>query len=464
MDRLETVFQQYIQTHSLVQANERILIACSGGVDSMVLLHLFHRFQDEFNIVIGAAHVDHMLRGEQSAADGALVQSFCAAHHIPFYDGAVAVPEKVKQSNGNVQQICREGRYAFFSTVLETEGYDVLATAHHGEDQLETLLMQLTKGRSLLGMPRERTFQQQRLIRPLLFAEKQALYHYAEEYQIPYREDPSNQSIEYMRNRFRHTIIPKLMEENASLVQSVGRIVQDAQEDEKLLQKMTKDWIQLHLQWTDEGYPMMEIERFKQMDTALQRRSIHLLLNYLYDQKHPVLYKSEMIDQLLFHIQQNEGTISIDLPDDFQFIREYHLFLFRKKTVTQLTGKSLPKGQKVFWGEHLWLYWDEIEQVQQEVLSEAIETTFFHIDNDALPLHVRTRREGDRMFLQGLDRRKKVSRIMIDEKVGRTVRARLPLVVTNQGRVIAIPTLRYGCPFTTVQTERCEYIFIVGRQ
>lgn len=464
MEHLEIEFQQYIQEHMLVQEHERILIACSGGVDSMVLLHLFQRLANKFSIDIGAVHVDHMLRGQQSAADGVLVGSYCASHHIPFYSGTVAVPEKLKASNGNVQQICREGRYDFFTEVMEAEGYDVLATAHHGEDQLETLLMQLTKGRSLLGMPKTRSFHHQRLIRPLLFVEKETLYRYADHHQVPFREDPSNQSTAYMRNRFRHSIIPKLIAENASLVRSTERIVESAQEDEKYLQKMAKSWLKSHLQWTTEGNPMMCIETFKQMDTALQRRSIPLLLNYLYDQKHPVFYKSEMIDQILDHIQQHEGNTSIDLPDNFQFIRAYDVFLFRPKKDLHLAEKLLPKGQRVRWGKDLWLYWDEIEHVQQEVLSEAEEITFFHIDETACPLTVRPRKDGDRMSIKGLDRKKKVSRIMIDEKVAQTMREQLPLIVTKQEEVLAIPTLRYGSQFITERANGREYIFIVGRQ
>lgn len=464
MENLEKSLLQYIQEHALMHANERLLVACSGGVDSMVLLHLLHQYEAQLQVTIGAAHVDHMLRGAQSAADGDLVRTFCKERHIPFYSGAVAVPEKLQQKNGNVQQICREGRYQYLAEVMDKEGYDVLVTAHHGEDQLETLLMQLTKGRSLLGMPIQRTFHKQRLVRPLLFADKTMLYRYAEWHYIPFREDPSNRTHDYMRNRFRHTIIPKLLDENESLVYAVAKVAQDAQEDERYLQKLTESWLQDHLQWTDDGYPMMCIESFRRMDSALQRRAIPLLLNYLYDQKHPVFYKSDMIDQILQHIQRNEGNVSIDLPDDFQFIREYHLFLFRKKNETQLAEKHLPKGQFVAWGEELWLYWDEIEQVQQEVLSEAKEITFFHIDENALPLSVRTRRDGDRMFIKGLNRKKKVSRMMIDEKVGRTVREQLPLIVTNDGEVIAIPTLRYGCHFTMEKTKNREYIFIVGRQ
>lgn len=464
MEKLEKALRNYIQEHSLVNAHERLLVACSGGVDSMTLLHLLHRAATHLQVTIGAAHIDHMLRGAQSVADGELVRTFCLQHNIPFYSGAVAVPKKVEETNGNVQQICREGRYQFLGEVMEAEDYDLLVTAHHGEDQLETLLMQLTKGRSLLGMPIQRDFQGKRLIRPLLFAEKEWLYQYADAYHIPFREDPSNQTDDYMRNRFRHTLIPKFLAENESVVHAVGKLTMNAQEDEKYLQKRAKETIEADLEQTDEGYPMMRIESFQRMDSALQRRAIPLLLNYLYDQKHPAFYKSEMIEQLLLHLQRDEGNVSIDLPDNFQFIREYHLFLFRKKHGAQLAKQNLPKGQFVNWGESLRLYWDEIEQVSPEVLSEAEEITFFHIDEKAFPLSVRTRQDGDRMSIKGLSHKKKVSRILIDEKVGRTVRERLPLITTESGEVIAIPTLRYGCHFTTEQTPNREYIFIVGRQ
>ena len=102
-------------------------------------------------IEVAAIHVDHKLRGKESAADGTFVARLCEVYGIPFFGGSVPVPAIIEKDGGNVQAVCREGRYAFFEEIMTKHGYDVLATAHHAEDQLETVLMQVTKGSQPFG-------------------------------------------------------------------------------------------------------------------------------------------------------------------------------------------------------------------------------------------------------------------------------------------------------------------------
>ena len=185
---------------------DRVLVACSGGVDSVTLLHYLATNKQYFQIEVAAVHVDHMLRGVESAADGVLVAELCAQLNVPFYGGHVPVPEIIEKRGGNVQAVCREGRYTYFSEVMVKHNYQILATAHHGEDQLESVLMQVTKGVTPSGMPIKREIEGGTLIRPFLPTVKELLYQYAVENNSPFHEDPSNESDAYMRNRFRQHI------------------------------------------------------------------------------------------------------------------------------------------------------------------------------------------------------------------------------------------------------------------
>ena len=454
---------QFIKTHALIPADCRILIACSGGVDSMALLHFFGRYREVFNVDIGAVHVDHMLRGEASMADGQLVQSFCEQLSIPFYGGKVPVPELLAQAGGNVQTICREGRYAFFDEIMKKYDYNTLATGHHAEDQLETVLMQITKGNSPLGMPIQRKFNEGRLIRPFLPTDKSALYTYAKEHSIPFREDPSNEEDAYMRNRFRHHIVPHIMKENAAVVKNIMPLTEALQEDESFLQQLTKEHVESHVSLLQNGYPSMRVKAFCDMPTALQRRAIPLLLNYLYEQENnAIFYKSDLIRQLLDHLQSNEGNTSIDLPGGFQFIRSYDRFSLEPKQVTQKKRMILPQGEKVWWGPHTWLYWEDIRRVENDVFMEAKEIAYFNLPKASFPLAIRQRETGDRILLKGMTNAKKVSRLFIDEKVSRALRDQLPVIVTSEDEVCAIPGLRYGSNFTKQKITESKYIFVVG--
>ena len=160
----KTIFR-FIEDGSLIALKSRVIVACSGGVDSVALLHFFAVNREKFGVDVAAVHVDHMLRGAESAADGELVRDLCSKLGVPFFGGHVPVPEIIENEGGNVQAICREGRYAFFSKTMFEQSYNVLVTAHHAEDQLETVLMQVTKGITPSGIPMKRNIDGGELVR-----------------------------------------------------------------------------------------------------------------------------------------------------------------------------------------------------------------------------------------------------------------------------------------------------------
>lgn len=465
MKEFDKTIIQFIQEQALFTPRSRILIACSGGVDSMVLLHFFTTYRQRFDVEIGAVHVDHMLRGEESVADGKLVKAFCDKWNVPFYGGRVPVPAIIEKEGGNVQAVCREGRYAFFTDVMQVHQYNILATAHHAEDQLETVLMQVTKGNQPLGMPVKRKIEDRLLIRPFLPTVKSALYAYAAEYDVVFNEDPSNASAAYMRNRYRQEVVPHILQENAVAAEKVVRMTTQLQEDETFFQGVVKEWIEENVTFTTEGFPSIEIGTFSRMPTALQRRAIPLLLGYLYPKQNTyVFYKSELVDQLLVHLNSNVGNVSIDLPLGFQLLREYDKFTFvsAKQREQQKTFCQLPEGVKVDWMKDTWLYWGLIEDVQSDLLRKAKEIMYFDMPEASLPFFVRTREEGDRLKLSGMSNAKRLSRLFIDEKVSQTLRNCLPVIVTQQGEICAVPGLRYGEAFSKNKLATSKYIFLKG--
>ena len=275
----------------------------------------------------------------------------------------------------------------------------ILATAHHAEDQLETVLMQVTKGLVPSGMPIKREVGEGMLIRPFLPAIKETLYRYVKENNLQFSEDPSNQSDAYMRNRFRRHVIPHMISENPKAPERVAAMVGKLQEDEAFLWAAAEEQLGKMIDFTEEGLPTINKQSFGSMPTALQRRMIKLLLDYLYNNdKVLVRYKYTLIEQLLHHLNSGDGNISIHLPLGYQFVREYDQLTFVKASESfkfksfSDDKKSYQKVKKWIGSINGWLYWAEIDEVQPDLLVQAKEIMYFDVSNESLPLSVRKQR------------------------------------------------------------------------
>ncbi|WP_203248983.1 tRNA lysidine(34) synthetase TilS [Sporosarcina beigongshangi] len=466
MDTFKQSIFQFIKEWALIEPGSRVLVACSGGVDSVALLHFMATHRDRMDIEVAAIHVDHMLRGEESAADGVFVEELCRGLGIPFFGGRVPVPELLEQEGGNVQAVCREGRYALFAEVMQQQGYTVLVTAHHAEDQLETVLMQVAKGRQPSGMPVKRDVDGGIVIRPFLSVVKAELYLYVEEHALQYREDPSNESDAYMRNRYRHHIVPFILRENAAAAKNVVKMTGWLQQDGELLEKLAMEQFERIVEFTAEGLPVVDSDAFSDMHLALQRRVITLLLKYLYDgESVPVEYNSVLISQLLHHIRSQDGTVSINLPRGFRFIRAYSKLMFaREVSLEEMSMERVfPQGSWTRWGHEVELYWNTVDDSNAELFIGAADIMYFDLPDAAFPLRIRQREDGDRILLPGMSHSKRLSRLFIDDKVELAERDRLPIIVTALGEVCAIPGLRYGVAFSRNRTKQSHYIVLTRK-
>ncbi|MBT1702197.1 tRNA lysidine(34) synthetase TilS [Chryseosolibacter indicus] len=205
-------FLNHIQHHNLCKTSDKILLAVSGGLDSMVMLHLFH--QQGFNIAV--AHCNFQLRGEESAGDQEFASQVCSALNIPLFTKVFDTAAIASEKKQSIQVVARELRYAFFQQVLKENNFFAIATAHHLNDVLETVLLNITRGTGidgLAGIP----VKTQNIIRPMLFASRDNLKAYAKKNNLLWREDSSNQKDDYQRNFIRHHVVPLLKKVNPAL-------------------------------------------------------------------------------------------------------------------------------------------------------------------------------------------------------------------------------------------------------
>lgn len=205
-------FKKFIAENNILKPDERILLAVSGGIDSMVMAHLFIQMGYETGIL----HCNFALRGKESDKDEELVRKFADNHNIPFFSIHFDTKVYAKENSLSVQMAARELRYSWFEEIRKDNGYNLIAVAHNLNDNIETLIINLTRGTGLAGLSGMRIVNN-RLIRPLLFASRKQITDYCNLNSIKYREDKSNADTKYIRNKIRHQIIPVLKEINPSI-------------------------------------------------------------------------------------------------------------------------------------------------------------------------------------------------------------------------------------------------------
>jgi tRNA(Ile)-lysidine synthase len=205
-------FIKYITNNQLIKRGDRILLAVSGGIDSMVMTHLFLQLDFE----LGIAHCNFSLRGVESDKDEEMIRKYAADNNIPFFFKLFETNAYAKKSGLSVQMAARELRYRWFEDIRKDSGFDSIAVAHNLNDNIETILINLTRGTGITGLTGMRAATN-RIIRPLLFATRNDIIEYCLQNQVSYREDKSNADTKYTRNKIRHHVIPILKEINPSI-------------------------------------------------------------------------------------------------------------------------------------------------------------------------------------------------------------------------------------------------------
>ena len=205
-------FNKYIAENKLLKPGQKILLAVSGGIDSMVMTHLFRHA----GVAIGIAHCNFSLRSDESDRDEEMVSKFALDNNIDFFTTRFDTKSYASENGLSVQMAARELRYKWFEKIRKEHGYDAIAVAHNLNDNIETLLINLIRGTGIAGLTGMKPAAN-RIIRPLLFATRSEIVSYCEKNRITFREDRSNADTKYLRNRIRHQVIPLLKEINPSI-------------------------------------------------------------------------------------------------------------------------------------------------------------------------------------------------------------------------------------------------------
>lgn len=235
--------KKFIVQNELLSKGDRILVGVSGGPDSLALLHFLVSLREEMGLDITACHVDHMFRGEQSFSEMKYVERICSEWEVPFIGERINVPEEIAKTSGNPQSVSRQLRYRFYEGIMKERKIPLLALAHHGDDQMETILMRLTRGSSVGasgGMRVKRCFATGWIIRPFLCMTRSEIEAYIDENQLKPVYDPSNKKDVYTRNRYRKHVLPFLKEENPNAHLHFQQYSEDVHDDDDYLTQLAE--------------------------------------------------------------------------------------------------------------------------------------------------------------------------------------------------------------------------------
>ncbi|PLR78923.1 tRNA lysidine(34) synthetase TilS [Bacillus sp. V3-13] len=439
---LEKKVEDFLESHGQNLRGKRILIGVSGGPDSLALLHYLWSRQANWGHTVMAAHVDHMFRGDESYAEAMFVKDFCFQRNIPFEMAQINVAEYMERTGKSSQTAARDCRYDFYDQVIKKHDIDLLALGHHGDDQIETILMRLTRGST--GMARagilfKRPFANREIIRPFLCVSKQDIEDYCQRHDLEPRRDRSNEKSIYLRNRFRINVLPFLKDENPRVHEQFQRFSEELEDDEELLHELTVQKMKTVIKKKDPGEITIDRKTFRAMSMPLQRRGIQLILNYLYQEK-PASLSAIHIDQVLSLFSSPHPSGTLDFPKDLKVVRSYDdcHFQFEKAErhpfyieITKTGTVTLPNGGVI-----------TVETVEDCGSDNGLDRFCFQSGAVQFPIIVRTRKNGDRMSIKGMKGTKKIKAIFIDSKIPLSEREEWPIVTDKDGNIIWLPGLK----------------------
>ncbi|WP_028777608.1 tRNA lysidine(34) synthetase TilS [Shimazuella kribbensis] len=450
--KLET----HIRANKLFRNNERLLVGVSGGCDSIALLDALYHLTMQFGWQVYVVHVNHHLRGEESDADARFVADFCQERNISYQHKHVDVKAKLKKEGGNKQSIARELRYQAFQDAAQSWGIKKIVLAHHADDQVETILMRIIRGTGptgLAGIPVIRKWGDLEIVRPLLYFYRKELAEYLNENNINYREDSSNQSTEYTRNRLRLELIPELIQYNPQIKQSILQLGSMMADEEAVWEKWTNEALGTCLKKINEKEYQISLPSFLSYPVALQRRMVKLILNCLTDEN--LLYQS--IEQVLQLGVHPSPSVWIFLPGGIKGVRSYE--------VLRLTKDYINKGEEK-WSypfsvpSKMYIPQGAIESIISSAstpyrIRESHHNAIFDADElNLAQLVVRNRRPGDKIQPFGFSGHKRVKSLLMEHKIPQVNRGNQPIVVSDQ-EIIWIPGIRRSAvaPVTSSTTK-----------
>lgn len=434
MQKKDILPKEFKHPHILsgLDKSASILVGFSGGADSSALLFMLNAYSKESGAKIYAAHLNHGIRGEEADRDERFCREFAASLGIEFFSLRLDIPRMAKESGESVESIARRARYDFFDKIMSEHSISILATAHNADDNLETVIFNLSRGTGLSGLcgiPATRPTSQGIVIRPILSMEKKDIIAFCEAHGINYVTDSTNADNDYTRNKIRNQIIPLLKEINSGIVKNTTRTTESLKNDAVYLQSeaesFVNDFCKEHSIDTDvlcsapptvANRALMEI--YKDISSGETLEAVHISAI------------KELAKKAVPHS-------SVSLPKEIDAVIENQklCFMQKKEATTQIDynihlsdGKNTAEEAKID-------IFVNIEPYSKNIYKKSI---LLSIESAKIKgsLMARSRRSGDKILVGGVH--KSLKKLLNEKKIPLELRSRIPIIYDDSG-IVAIP-------------------------
>ncbi|MFQ5682237.1 MAG: tRNA lysidine(34) synthetase TilS [Candidatus Binatia bacterium] len=444
---LDEKVRETIQKYKMLSSGDGVLVAVSGGPDSVALVHLLSGFGKQLGLRLEVAHLQHGIRGEDARQDAQFVAELAKRLALPFHLKHVDLPGMRSQRGmGNLEAMAREERYRFFNRVAVGAGVSRIATGHTRDDQVETLLMWLLRGsgrKGLSGMPPVRKLAPSTrkalsgplLIHPLIEVSKKEIVEYLTAQCLAYRTDRTNLDSGPLRNWLRLHLLPQLRERiNPGLDERLAQMADLLRQEEKILEQTARE----HLQRVVHGGKLQR-ELLLKEDKAMQRRIIRSWLEAKLGDLRGIGF--DHVEDFLKLIAQGPPQGCLSVPRGWNLVRTYDSVRLvkggRKGTPVRYTY-ALPHDAVLFIPEARIRIQSSRTCRSPRVRRQGNREAVFDLSFLPGTLEVRNFREGDRFQPLGMQGHKKVKDLFIEKRVPQTVRRTLPLLLAR-GEILWVP-------------------------
>ncbi len=457
-----------IEEYDMIKKGDKVLVALSGGADSVCLTHILKALSREMKFSLYAAHLNHGIRGEEADRDEDFAKEFCQSLDVPFLSKTVKAEEIAKNEGLTVEEAGRRERYAFFREVCKMGGQRVIATAHNRDDAAETVLMRIIRGTGTDGLSGIKFVREDGVIRPLLRVSRKEIEEYCTENNLKYCTDSTNADNDYTRNRIRNELLPYIRENfNPNITESLINLSDSAKSDSEFLNSYARRL------YKSLGSPMpnrkpvvLHIESMEMVDDAIMSR---LIIAAAKEAMGEGFYLEKKHIRDILTLKDKKTGAMLNFPKGLSVCVKYGWLEFRNENETETKSAS-----KYFGND----YMTEIEPgngykiegqsgtvfVKRVLLSEYRKSAGdILIDEDKLvgTVVLRNRREGDRMAVFEDGRSKKIKSIFIDMKIPREKRDDIPLICTGN-EVIAIVGGRVSEKYKTDKNSERAWVIYYG--
>lgn len=431
-------FSNLARRENFFSTGERVLAAVSGGPDSVALLHLLVRLAQDLDFTVGVAHFDHGLRGRDSEADAAFVARLAQELGLPFHLGLGDVRHQARERKISLQMAARNLRLSFLKETCRSHGYHKLALGHTADDQVEQFFLRLLRGAGIDGLKGMRFTTPDGLVRPLLAVGKEAILAWLDREGLAYREDASNLSRRYLRNRVRLDLLPELaLNYNSRIKTAIWRLMSFLEEDERLLASQTLHaWEQVGRMVTTD-FAAIRLSEFLALPEGLQKRTLRHALGLVASGSEITLTQMENL-LALARARRSGGQVGFMDCRVARAGQELHIWRRLPPPCQAATLVSAPGTWDTMLGWRVTLGFNP--PPAESPPAPTPDAVYLDAGQADLPLAIRYFQPGDRFWPSGAPGVRKLQDFLVDRKIPRWLRHHLPLV-ESRGRIIWVAGL-----------------------